>query len=67
MLPDFTYCGAAAGNRQMAIPWQSRRALPCRAAALPISRYRCLALLLVATIAKEISQETLHVKVIAFF
>ncbi|WP_302520640.1 hypothetical protein [Corynebacterium accolens] len=29
MLPDFTYCGAAAGNRQ------SRRALPRRRAAAP--------------------------------
>ena len=61
MLPDFTYCGAAAGN------WQSRRALPRRRAAAPSRRYYCLALLLVAAIAKEIPQEALHVEVIAFF
>lgn len=54
MLPDFTYCGAAAGNRQ------SRRTVPRR-------RYYVLALLLVAAIAKEIPQEALHVEVIAFF
>lgn len=54
MLPDFTYCGAAAGNRQ------SRRTVPRRC-------YYVLALLLVATIAKEIPQEAFYVEVIAFF
>lgn len=54
MLPDFTYCGAAAGNRQ------SRRTVPRR-------RYYVLALLLVAAIAKEIPQEAFYVEVIAFF